>query len=641
MRNIYFTIINDVFAKQVQLPYAPAMLWTYASTDPTIASSYHLGGFYFIRTTPEEIISEIVDPDVVGLSCYVWNWEFNKKLARLLKETWPDCLVVMGGPQPPNQSATFFQDECPHVDIVVHYEGEETFLEILKERLTAAPNYNTILGCSIRQPDNTTIKTAQRPAIKDPNIIPSPYLTGLMDEYVADKEWTWNAVMESHRGCPYSCTFCELGASFYSKLYRFDDARVKAEIDWFGQNQIEYVVNSDSNFGIFPRDLELAQHMARTKAKYGKPDKLHTDWAKNAAQKVFKIVKVLNDAKMDKGMTLAVQSMNAETLKFIKRTNTDYGKYEQYMKLYNDANIPTYTEMIIGLPGETKGSFVTGICRWLEVGQHRSILLHSAVVLNNTPLGDPDYQQQHGIQWKRTMSSFYHKDVSLPTEETEMVVVGTRVMPHDDWLWCYGFAWIVKCFHFTGGFTQLISRFLREAFGITYHQFYLALYEHARDIPGLIHDQFVATMTELDRTLQGDVPWGRVLPEVNPINCEYDEAAGYHFINSGWEFWDEIGEFLEQFYLSTEMYTQLIEYTELMLKHPTVRYPRVLKFGWNFHDVIFQKKGLVDGVWELMVDNPHYDDIEHFLTQNYWWGRKNGRALVDVVTFTDFTEKSA
>lgn len=639
MRNVYFTVINDVFARQVQLPYAPALLWAYAITDPIIASEYSLGGFFFIRSTPEEVISKMENPDVVGLSCYVWNWEFNKRLAKLIKEQYPHCLVVMGGPQPPNRSENFFKDECQYVDIVVHYEGEITFQEILRQRL-ATPffEYNHILGCSIQQWDGSTVKTAQRPALKEVNSLPSPYLTGLMDEFVADKTWIWNSVMESHRGCPYSCTFCELGSSFYSKLYRFDDERVKAEITWFGKNNIEYVVNSDSNFGIFPRDLDLAKHMAATKAQYGKPDKLHTDWAKNAAQKVFNIVKVLNDAKMDKGMTLAVQSMNTETLKFIERTNTDYGKYEQYMELYTAANIPTYTEMIIGLPGETKESFVDGVCGWLEVGQHRALLMHTAVCLNNTPMGEPEYQVKHGLEIKRTMSSFYHKDVTLPTEETEDVVIGTRTMPHQDYLWTYGFNWIISTFHFTGGFTQLISRFLRNGYGLSYKDFYLALYEYTIKSNGFINAQYQATMTELEQTLQGNGPWGRMLPEINNINWEYDEAAGYHFINDGWAFWDELADFLmglPGLSLSPNMISQLVGYTDLMLKHPYHEYPRQRAFTWNFHGVVFDKQELTGGAWDLLVNNPHYDDMEHFLTQNYWWGRKNGRALVDTATFTD------
>ena len=72
--------------------------------------------------------------------------------------------------------------------------------------------------------------------------------------------------------------------------------------------------------------------------------------------------------------------------------------FSTLMQKYNEAGIPTYSELILGLPGETKESFCKGICRLLENGQHNSVSVYHCEVLPNSELALPEYVDKHKIE---------------------------------------------------------------------------------------------------------------------------------------------------------------------------------------------------------------------------------------------------
>ena len=90
---------------------------------------------------------------------------------------------------------------------------------------------------------------------------------------------------------------------------------------------------------------------------------------------------------MDKGITIALQSMNPKVLKAIKRQNIDSGKLEKFLDLYNEEELTSYVELILGLPEETLDSFMDGVCQTMELGQHNYIGIYFFTALPNTPFG--------------------------------------------------------------------------------------------------------------------------------------------------------------------------------------------------------------------------------------------------------------
>ena len=133
-KNIYLFEINDVIANQMKLPYSTGLIWSFCLEDKDIKENYQLDKWFYYRDDDRNLdtmFEEIKDPSIVGFNCFVWNWEFNKKMAKKIKEKYPDSIIVFGGWQQPtaDRSQDFFKEE-PYVDILVHGEGEVTFREI-------------------------------------------------------------------------------------------------------------------------------------------------------------------------------------------------------------------------------------------------------------------------------------------------------------------------------------------------------------------------------------------------------------------------------------------------------------------------------------------------------------------------------
>ncbi len=98
--------------------------------------------------------------------------------------------------------------------------------------------------------------------------MPSPYLTGIFDELIKENpEEKWLASWETNRGCPFSCTYCDWGSATNSKVSRMHLDRVYAELDWFSKNKVEFIFCCDANFGMLPRDYDIALRAAENKKK--------------------------------------------------------------------------------------------------------------------------------------------------------------------------------------------------------------------------------------------------------------------------------------------------------------------------------------------------------------------------------------
>ena len=96
--------------------------------------------------------------------------------------------------------------------------------------------------------------------------MPSPYLTGIFDELIKENpEEKWLASWETNRGCPFSCTYCDWGSATNSKVSRMHLDRVYAELDWFSKNKVEFIFCCDANFGMLPRDYDIALKAAENK----------------------------------------------------------------------------------------------------------------------------------------------------------------------------------------------------------------------------------------------------------------------------------------------------------------------------------------------------------------------------------------
>ena len=167
--------------------------------------------------------------DVVAFSTYVWNKNYNYELAKLLKRKKPEILTIFGGPEIPITDKEIFK-KYPFMNVVIKGEGEITLKNLLIAIKDATP-CKGIKGLLYIDHFGKLIDTGDADRIQNLDQIPSPYLTGVFDKIMADNpDVEWNVTIETNRGCPYSCTFCDWGLE--EKLRRFSMKRVKDEIDW-------------------------------------------------------------------------------------------------------------------------------------------------------------------------------------------------------------------------------------------------------------------------------------------------------------------------------------------------------------------------------------------------------------------------
>ena len=166
------------------IPYSIGTLWTYCKQFKDISEQYEMCGLLFKRDDIPMLVKSLNDPSIIAFSNYIWNWNYNRTLAKAVKNAFPKALIVFGGPQITNRSQNFFK-ENPFVDIMVHAEGEETFVEILRENLNEDADFRKINGCSIRLEDCSALKTDLRPRLEIENH-PSPYAEGVFDQIIKE-----------------------------------------------------------------------------------------------------------------------------------------------------------------------------------------------------------------------------------------------------------------------------------------------------------------------------------------------------------------------------------------------------------------------------------------------------------------------
>tara|TARA_R110001599_G_scaffold50839_8_gene143144 strand:+ start:12568 stop:14574 length:2007 start_codon:yes stop_codon:yes gene_type:complete len=621
-KNMYLLELSDVFANQVYLPYSTGVVASYAFANQAVADNYELKKWFYYRQPHEEIVSEIHEPDVIGFSCFIWNWNINLKIAKGIKEKYPGCLIVFGGQQQPlaDRVGNFFEDH-PYVDILVHGEGEVTFVEILEQKLAQNPDYKSIAGITFFD-GKVQHPQIPRSRLKDIKSYESPYLNGFYDKLVSENDsgLEYSAIVESARGCPFQCAFCEIGEKYYTKVYKNYD-KIKQEIDWITENKIEYITDANSNYGMYyDLDMDLSLYVKSKKEETGYPHAFRVTWVKGQADRVLEIAKVLEDAGCQKGMTIALQSMNADVLKAVKRKNVDGGKLKEFVEMYESKNISSYVELIWGLPEETVETFVDGVCKIIELDYHNYLDIHLMTALVNTPFSRPEFINKYGIEVSVTQPRFHHRHIDGKlSEDTSKFVTKTDTFTHEQWLEGHQFRWLVIFGHYLGP-TQFISRFLRNHLGITYKQFYTSLLEYVnvnKDKGSFLSDEHHLILHNMKSILQNDRHWGIVVPEVSEINWSVDESTAIKVALDYESFEKDITNFLInhlKISLEEEVLQELLMYQHARLNHPRERV-QSRSFGYNIHNVIEQKAAL----------KKEQNDIEFIgsgIQENYEWAKK-------------------
>ena len=630
MKNIYFVQANNIYGndrRSVYIPYASGCIAAYAFDNEEIKSQCTLAGFVYTHEPIKDVVEKITKPFIVAFSCSVWNYEYNKALAKAIKKVYPETVIVFGGHNILRDFGTF--DECPEVDILIYREGEEAFRQIVLS-LLGNKSLDNVSNIAFKS-SGKHIRTKEEPFCM--NEYPSPYLCDIFDSILNDGV-SFSAILETNRGCPFKCAFCDWG-TLGSRVRLFPMERIKAELDWIAEHKIEYVYCADGNFGIVDRDEDIAEYIISLKKSTGYPGNFRVCFTKNRTDFVKKICLRFNEYNLDKAQTLSFQSLSPEVLENIGRKNISLGHFRELMNEYSRLGISTSSELILGLPGETKESFTKGICNLLEYGQHKAIQVYTCDLLPNSEMGSPEFVEKFGIKTVRTPFSQAHCNANEKHEiqEYNTTVIRTDSLSSGDWIYCVVFACLVQAFH-NIGFFRTVAIYLRNELGISYHEIYSKIAEFSEDPENeACHSVLSVIKKFAEGMLQGDNPWAVSCEGLGDICWQFDEIYFLKSLENADKIYEELKKLIADNFVFDEKLNALFDYQSSILKRYDGTYRREIKSDYDFYGYFnriytgeyspLEKKKNIISVSDGMPCN----DLYEYACKVVWYGRNQSSAL--------------
>lgn len=662
-----FVQINNSFSGAHYLPLSVGMLQAYVKEHLFKPDDCEFLLPVYKKISVGDAVQNLIAADVVGFSTYVWNARRSLAIAEALKREKPSITIVFGGPhvpdpledishehghhkkelpmaprtRGPNRTEMFLRRN-PFIDILCHGEGERAFAALL-EGLSAG-TLDNVPSVSFLDPDGVFRKNQKAPRIAELSEAPSPYLSGVFDSLMnAYPEQEWLAMWETNRGCPFSCGYCDWGSATADKVYKFDMRRLQQELEWFAEKRIEFIFCCDANFGLFQRDVDIARYAADVKHRRGYPKALSVQNAKNSEERIFEAQKTLADAGLNKGVTLAFESLNPKTLEAIKRKNIRLRDFQNLQARFTKAGIATYCDFIIAMPEESYESFAEGISRTIEMGQHNRIQFGNLSILPNTEMADPEYQKRYGMRTQEVRSVMYHGAIGQEEDgidEIDELVVATSAMPAEDWVRTRAFCWTAGFLHFDKIF-QIPLIILRQAAGMPYR----ALIELFTESPC---DNFptLRKIREFFQNKARSIQEGGVeyCPAPEWLNI-YWPADEYLFIRLCRE--GKLGDFYAEAEMlinrvlgskkcpiESGLLSDAIRLNHALIKLPFQSSDVSLSLSWNIMDVYrgVLKSELVElkkGTYEYVINrtSEQWDSWEDWMRYVVWYGNKKGAYL--------------
>ena len=300
---------------------------------------------YTINQLKDDILGDIyrTHPDVVCVSCYIWNITFVKELMQDLRKILPGVLFWAGGPEV-SYDAEEFLSKNPAFNGVMVGEGEETFLELVKHYVEGNIPLENIKGIVYHKPDNTFLNNGWR-EIMDLSKVPFVY------EDLKDFE---NRIIyyESSRGCPFSCSYC---LSSVDKRLRFRNLElVKKELQFFLDHKVPQVKFVDRTFNC-KHDHAMAIWQYIKDHDNGITNFHFEVSADLLRENELELISTMRPGLIQ--LEIGVQSTNPDTIRAIHRT-MDFEKLTGIVnRIHSFKNIHQHLDLIAGLPYEDYDSF--------------------------------------------------------------------------------------------------------------------------------------------------------------------------------------------------------------------------------------------------------------------------------------------
>ena len=473
------------------LPLGISLIAAYGQKKLGERASFEL--FRYPIDLSAHLASEI--PDIVGFSNCSWNFNLSYEYARRIKERSPGTVVVFGGPNYPNESGKRRELLLAHpaIDFHIDGEGEEAFVELF-DRLDAYGFDVAVLKAARSNIANTDyviggdfVRGTMLPRMTDINEIPSPYLAGLNDKFFDD---VLIPMMQTSRGCPYSCTFCHEGSLYFNKVKTHDPDRIGQELRYIAERvRTPDFIIVDSNFGMFEQDIETCREISRLQKKHDWPRYVFVATAKNHKERVVQAAAILPGI-MNPGA--AIQTTDENVLANIKRKNLPIQAVIDVGKTSEEQNANSFSEVILCLPGDTKEAHIKSVFDMIDVGINY-VRMYQFMLLPGTEADTLDYRSRFGMKtrWRvlpRCFGRYALFDDEFDVAEMEEICISNSTMSFQDYLDCRAFDLTIEVFYNGGIFFELIQ--LLKRLGIKPSTFLLRIHERLTNEGGSFADLY-------------------------------------------------------------------------------------------------------------------------------------------------------
>ncbi len=298
---------------------------------------------------------DAIQPDIVGASGYVWSMATFVDVARQWKTHRPDSLFILGGPsaRPRMLGHAAFQDSPRYIDAIVEGEGEEVMTEIAALPHLSRSALGHIPGIQVGGDSGWTV-TAPRLTRADLGTFPSPYRMGLLAR-------AQTALIETFRGCPFACTFCQWGDAkkldrVFSAEYIAEELQALAGLDAKGAALI------DAGLNLQPRAFKNLATAERQVGFFRERNFYCEVYPSHLSSEHLEFLEAVQADRISVGL----QSFDQEVLSTLQR-RFDENNFERVVRtLSKIVNLVT-VEIIMGLPGDNPKSFWNTLERLVDL----------------------------------------------------------------------------------------------------------------------------------------------------------------------------------------------------------------------------------------------------------------------------------
>jgi len=416
-------------------------------------------------------------PHIVMLSDYMWNENLTCAYAEQIKKECPETLIVLGGPNislDKDKRRSFLQKNKA-IDLMVMGDGEFIAEKIVRHwikngDIDQSKQKMFPFTCSVLDdqylegPSDGEYRLGLAKDKTSMEEFPSPYLSGLFDKFFKDGE---SPLLETNRGCPFTCTYCQQGDKYFAKVRQFPPGRFKKELNYVAKKikelnvDITMIEMTDPNFGMFKRDMEICKAIRECQDEFDFPKFVGSSTGKNRADTIIENTSVLKEGTIF--LRSSMQSLNEEALKSVKRKNIKLDAYFKIQKEMERKNLESNADMMLGFPGETEETHCEAILKLIDGGT-KEFAQYQTIILKGTEFEKKEYIMAHDIKTKhRPIPECFMSYDILGTKksivETEEIIIGTSSMNFTEYLNCRKLHLVVMIFH-NSRMLDIIYKFL-------------------------------------------------------------------------------------------------------------------------------------------------------------------------------------